>query len=83
MFLGTPHHGAGLAILKQTNPKVVEVLRRDSEVLARIQDSFHTMVIARGKEGLRPIDIRGLSPPITAWLGYQLLPFILIPELFF
>ncbi|KAK4164409.1 hypothetical protein QBC43DRAFT_262507 [Cladorrhinum sp. PSN259] len=68
IFLGTPHHGAGLArwaellsrsigLVKQTNSNIVEVLRRDSEVLARIQDSFHTMVIARIKEGLPPIEI--------------------------
>ncbi|KAM7208426.1 sesB-related regulatory, partial [Rhypophila decipiens] len=68
IFLGTPHHGAGLArwaellsrsigLVKQTNSNIVEVLRRDSEVLARIQDSFHTMIMARSKEGLPPIEI--------------------------
>jgi pimeloyl-ACP methyl ester carboxylesterase len=68
IFMGTPHHGAGLAtwaerlsrsigLVKQTNSEIVEVLKRDSEVLARIQDSFHTMVMARGKEGLPPIEI--------------------------
>lgn len=62
VFLGTPHHGAGLArwaellarhlgIVKQTNHNIVDVLRRDSEVLARIQDSFHTMVRAHIEEG--------------------------------
>ncbi|KAJ4289946.1 hypothetical protein N0V88_006744 [Collariella sp. IMI 366227] len=66
-FLGTPHHGSGLArwaellsrsigIIKQTNTQIVEVLKRDSEVLSRIQDGFHTMVLARGKEG-QPIEI--------------------------
>ncbi|KAK4233048.1 P-loop containing nucleoside triphosphate hydrolase protein, partial [Achaetomium macrosporum] len=66
-FLGTPHHGSGLArwaellsrsigIIKQTNTQIVEVLKRDSEVLARIQDGFHTMVLARGREG-QPIEI--------------------------
>ncbi|KAH7012605.1 uncharacterized protein B0I36DRAFT_52432 [Microdochium trichocladiopsis] len=66
-FLGTPHHGSGLArwaellsrskgIIKQTNTEIVAVLRRDSEVLARIQDGFHTMVQSRGKEG-QPIEI--------------------------
>lgn len=66
-FLGTPHHGAGLArwaellsrsigVVKQTNPEIVEVLRRDSEVLARIQESFHTIVMTRSKEG-QPIEI--------------------------
>lgn len=68
IFLGTPHHGAGLArwaellsrsigLVKQTNSNIVGVLRRDSEVLARIQDSFHTMVMARTKESLPPIEI--------------------------
>ncbi|RYP67309.1 hypothetical protein DL771_007327 [Monosporascus sp. 5C6A] len=68
VFLGTPHHGAGLArwaellsrsigVIKQTNTEIVEVLKRESEVLARIQDSFHTMIMARSKEGLQPIEI--------------------------
>ncbi|KAH8894724.1 hypothetical protein GQ53DRAFT_780118 [Thozetella sp. PMI_491] len=68
IFLGTPHHGAGLArgaellcrsigVVKQRNAQIVEVLRRDSEVLARIQDSFHTMVKARVGDGLPPIEI--------------------------
>ena len=68
MFLGTPHHGAGLAkwaeilaksvgILKQTNPQIVQVLRQDSEVLARVQDSFHTMIRTRSIDGLPPIEI--------------------------
>lgn len=55
MFLRTPHHSAGVAkwaetlaisigLLKQTNPDILAVLKRDSEALARIQDSFHTMI---------------------------------------
>ncbi|KAK3937092.1 hypothetical protein QBC46DRAFT_344911 [Diplogelasinospora grovesii] len=67
-FLGTPHCGAGLArwaellsrsigVVKQTNAEIVAVLRSESEVLARIQDSFHTMVMARGREGSGLIDI--------------------------
>ncbi|GAB1314018.1 Tetratricopeptide-like helical (Fragment) [Madurella fahalii] len=67
IFLGTPHHGAGLARwaerfarflghIKQTNARIVEVLKRDSEVLARIQDSFHAMVMARTRDG-QPIQI--------------------------
>lgn len=66
-FLGTPHHGAGLAqwaerlarylgTIKQANAEILSVLKRDSEVLARIQAGFHTLVLARGKEA-RPIDI--------------------------
>ena len=72
VFLGTPHHGAGLARwaetlartighIKQTDHGIVEVLRRDSEVLARIQDSFHAMIMTRNKDGhkdgLQPIEI--------------------------
>ncbi|KAK1765234.1 hypothetical protein QBC33DRAFT_495970 [Phialemonium atrogriseum] len=67
-FLGTPHRGAGLArwaemmsrtigMMKQTNAEIVQILRRDSEVLARIQDSFHGMVMARNQYGLPPIEI--------------------------
>jgi hypothetical protein len=67
-FLGTPHHGAGLAqwaellsrsigVIKQTNTEIVTVLRRESEVLARIQDSFHAIVMARSGERLQPIQI--------------------------
>jgi len=46
-----------IGTVKQTNPEIVEVLRHDSEVLARIQDGFHTMVMARNKEGQQPIHI--------------------------
>ncbi|KAJ5485841.1 hypothetical protein N7530_000141 [Penicillium desertorum] len=67
-FLGTPHHGAGLArwaellsrsigIIRRTNTEIVAVLKRESEVLARIQDSFHTMVMARTREGRQLIEI--------------------------
>ncbi|KAK4245726.1 hypothetical protein C7999DRAFT_42748 [Corynascus novoguineensis] len=66
--LGTPHHGAGLArwaellsrhigIVKQTNTKIVSVLRQDSEVLARIQEGFHTMIGARSEEAQAQIHI--------------------------
>ncbi|CAI4218829.1 unnamed protein product [Parascedosporium putredinis] len=66
-FLGTPHQGAGLAIwaemisralgiIKKTNTKIVAVLKQDSEVLARIQDGFHTIVHERSKQG-KPIEI--------------------------
>jgi hypothetical protein len=68
VFLGTPHHGSGLAqwaerlaktigVLKQTNPHILGVLESDSEVLARVQDGFHTMVRSRNLERLHPIEI--------------------------
>ncbi|KAI1742224.1 hypothetical protein F4680DRAFT_464108 [Xylaria scruposa] len=68
VFIGTPHYGSSLAVwaeqlsiyigvVKRTNNKILEVLRRDSEVLARIQEGFHTMIQARSAEGLEPIEI--------------------------
>ncbi|KUJ07385.1 uncharacterized protein LY89DRAFT_365096 [Mollisia scopiformis] len=68
LFLGTPHHGSGLAkwagmlavmigILKQTNPQILAVFEKESEVLARVQDEFHTMVRSRNQERLQPIEI--------------------------
>ncbi|KAB8218529.1 hypothetical protein BDV33DRAFT_192643 [Aspergillus novoparasiticus] len=73
IFLGTPHHGASLAkwadficrsisLVKQTNSEIVNVLKRDSEVLARIQDGFHTMVRSVG------------PPPIEVTCFYEMLP---------
>jgi protein SERAC1 len=68
VFLGTPHHGAGLAqwaeslakaigVLKQTNAEILAVLKSDSEVLERVQNGFHTMIRSRGQDGLPPIEI--------------------------
>jgi len=68
LFLGTPHHGSDLARwaeklaaavsnIKRTNRRIVEVLKRDSEVLARVQHSFHTMIRSRAQDNLPPIDI--------------------------
>ena len=61
LFLGTPHHGADLAawgtfgakaaqIVKSSNSEIVAVLRPGSEVLARIQDQFHTLLRQRKQE---------------------------------
>ena len=66
--MGTPHHGSGLAqwaelvakslgLLKQTNPDIVAVLKRDSEVLARIQEDFHAMIRSRTQDRLHPVEI--------------------------
>jgi hypothetical protein len=68
VFLGTPHHGSGLAhwaeglaktigVLKQTNAEILGVLKSESEVLERVQNSFHTVIRARGQDGLASIDI--------------------------
>lgn len=58
IFLGTPHHGSALAhwakalaeafkILHQTNSDILAVLKKDSEVLARVQSSFHILMRSR------------------------------------
>lgn len=62
MFLGTPHSGSGLAQwavwfataikpLKKTSTAILEVLKRNSEVLARIQTDFHTMIRDMSQNG--------------------------------
>ncbi|RKK12797.1 hypothetical protein BFJ66_g2646 [Fusarium oxysporum f. sp. cepae] len=68
IFLGTPHHGSSLAkigelvsrsvgLVKETNSDIVQVLTRDSEVLARIQDSFQALLMTRSKDEASMIDI--------------------------
>jgi len=60
-FMGTPHNGSGFAaygqafakylgFMKQTNTGLLQVLRQDSEVLARIHQEFYTMIRAREKQ---------------------------------
>lgn len=44
-------------LIKQTNSDIVNVLRRDSELLARIQDDFHSMLRSRIDDGQRQIFI--------------------------
>jgi hypothetical protein len=46
-----------IGVLKQTNPEILAVLGRESEVLARVQDEFHTMVRSRNQERLQSIEI--------------------------
>ncbi|CZR48374.1 uncharacterized protein FPRO_12984 [Fusarium proliferatum ET1] len=68
IFLGTPHHGSSLAkigelvsrsvgLIKETNSDIVQVLTRDSEVLARIQDSFQALLMTRSKDEATMIEI--------------------------
>ncbi|KAE8443681.1 hypothetical protein EG329_001453 [Mollisiaceae sp. DMI_Dod_QoI] len=68
LFLGTPHFGSSLApvarrfatLIKpttRTNLQVLKVLSRDSEVLARIQNDFHSLLRSRTREGHQPIEI--------------------------
>ncbi|OBS25749.1 hypothetical protein FPOA_06284 [Fusarium poae] len=68
IFLGTPHHGSSLAkmgelvsrsvgMIKDTNSDIVQVLTPDSEVLARIKDSFQALVMTRSKSEANTIEI--------------------------
>ncbi|KAF2011165.1 hypothetical protein BU24DRAFT_454648 [Aaosphaeria arxii CBS 175.79] len=68
VFLGTPHHGSGLAhwaerlgktigLVKQTNPEILAVLKSESEVLERVQNGFHTMIRSRALDGFAPTEI--------------------------
>lgn len=68
VFMGTPHHGSGLAhwaeslakaigVLKQTNTEILAVLKSDSEILERVQNGFHTMIRSRAQDRLLPIEI--------------------------
>ena len=61
-FLGTPHCGSQLAdwgkiftsvakLVTKLNDSMVTVLQPESEVLARIQQEFHTMIRARNDAG--------------------------------
>jgi hypothetical protein len=62
IFLGTPHSGAALAkyaeaflkslgLLKRTTKEILRVLAVESEVLARIQADFHTMIRGASQTG--------------------------------
>ena len=66
--MGTPHCGTSIAdwalicgrvtnLVRATNKKILDVLKPDSEVLANIQEEFHTMLRARANRGERPINI--------------------------
>ncbi|KAL4732589.1 hypothetical protein ACLX1H_001607 [Fusarium chlamydosporum] len=68
IFMGTPHHGSSLAkigelvsrsvgMIKNTNSDIVQVLTRDSEVLARIKDGFQALIMARSRDEHNTIEI--------------------------
>src|ERR1700728_2973908 len=66
-FLGTPHCGSSAAnwasvfgsianVVKTTNTSLLNVLQPESEVLARIQGDFHTMLrtsLGQGRPALK------------------------------
>ena len=67
--MGTPHAGtdalatwakvlaSSVGLLKQTNPQILEILRRNSELLYRVQTDFHTMIRDRKKRNEPDIEI--------------------------
>lgn len=68
VFMGCPLRGSGLAdwaerlcraldIVKQANADIIAVLRRESEVLAIIQEGFHALLKDRAGRGSSPIQI--------------------------
>ena len=61
-FMGTPHCGSQLAdwakvftsvakLVKRLNESIITILKPESEVLARIQQEFQTMIRARNDAG--------------------------------
>ncbi|CAO2653341.1 Nn.00g027520.m01.CDS01 [Neocucurbitaria sp. VM-36] len=68
IFLGTPHAGAQLAVwaslltnmsrlFRQTNKEIVRVLEPGSEMLANLQQEFHTLLYKRFREESHYINI--------------------------
>ncbi|KAI1423216.1 Alpha/Beta hydrolase protein [Xylaria sp. FL1777] len=69
LFLGTPHHGVDLADIGErlvgfaglrtarTSQRIVGALRRDSEVLSRIQKGFQELLRSQHKDGTRALEI--------------------------
>ncbi|KAF4999831.1 hypothetical protein FGRMN_2211 [Fusarium graminum] len=68
IFLGTPHRGSSLAeigglvsrsvgMLKKTNSDIVEVLARNSDILARIRNGFAALLMTRSKDESSMIEI--------------------------
>jgi hypothetical protein len=82
MFLGTPHAGADLladmatkfarvtGIFKQANADILEVLRNDSAMSAKIQNDFYSMLRANNS-----LDItccfEELGVPGTGKVGHE------------
>jgi len=83
--LGTPHAGAGaladwanksakvLSLVHNVNVDITAVLRKDSEVLANLQQKFHSMQKNRGS---REIDITCFyeqrEVPSVGFVGFEL-----------
>ncbi|KAI0026033.1 putative SesB-related regulatory protein [Xylariomycetidae sp. FL0641] len=68
LFLGTPHSGVSLASVAErlirvvngsskANLHILKVLKRDSEVLSRIQSGFHALLRAQQRIASHPLEI--------------------------
>jgi pimeloyl-ACP methyl ester carboxylesterase len=85
-FLGTPHAGADVekfatavanvvGLVKRPNKKVLKVLNKHSETLARVKDGFHTMVMRRLQDpqgNLNPIELHAFieEKPVKKYMEY-------------
>ena len=69
MFLGTPHRGSALAswgglgtdfghLAKDVNQAIVKLLKRDSELLLQLRDSFLKLVIRRAQKPKQALKIK-------------------------
>jgi hypothetical protein len=67
-FMGTPHAGSPKAdwatpltrlsnVLRKTNSEIVQVLKPGSEMLANLQQEFHTMLDNRSKNHKKTMEI--------------------------
>lgn len=79
LFMGTPHaggayasfvHGLAKALgsVQLANPDIMGVLRRDSEVLANIQDEFHSMLLNRDRHIIKIVSFDEELP--TSGVGF-------------
>jgi len=67
-FMGTPHIGSAKAdwatpltrlsdVLRKTNSEIVRVLERGSEMLANLQQEFHTLLDDRSRNQKKTMDM--------------------------
>jgi protein SERAC1 len=82
MFMGTPHVGSNLArwtkvltgisnIVRKSNTEIIGVLKPGSEMLANLQQEFHTMLEKRSKDG---------KPQIKIFCFYEEIPVVGVGE---
>lgn len=80
--MGTPHVGSNLArwtkvltgisnIVRKSNTEIIGVLKPGSEMLANLQQEFHTMLEKRSKDG---------KPQIKIFCFYEEIPVVGVGE---